>query len=177
MQRFNKNSIGLFGGTFDPPHYGHLNISKESIKRFKLKKIYWVVTKKNPYKKKAFFSLDERIKKSKSLIKKNKKINVVFLDKKVKSSRTVDIYKYLQRKNKKSNFFIIIGSDSLVAFHKWKNWRYLVNNAKLVVFFRKGYGNKLKKSVITKVLKSNNVIFVKNKSYNISSSKLRKNYL
>ena len=111
------------------------------------------------------------------MIKKNKKVNVVFLDKKVKSSRTVDIFKYLQRKNKRSNFFIIIGSDSLVTFHKWKNWRYLVNNAKLVVFFRKGYRNKLKKSAITKVLESNNVIFVKNKSYNISSSKLRKNYL
>ena len=55
MQRLNKNSIGLFGGTFDPPHYGHLNISKESIKRFKLKKIYWVVTKKTLTKKSLFF--------------------------------------------------------------------------------------------------------------------------
>ena len=48
-----KNKIGILGGTFDPPHKGHLAISKEAIKKFKLKKVIWAITKKNPFKKKV----------------------------------------------------------------------------------------------------------------------------
>ena len=50
-----KNEIGILGGSFDPVHKGHLKISKIAIKKIKLKKVYWVVTKKNPFKKKPFF--------------------------------------------------------------------------------------------------------------------------
>ena len=48
-----KNKIGILGGSFDPAHKGHLAISKEAAKRFKLKKIVWAITKKNPFKKKS----------------------------------------------------------------------------------------------------------------------------
>ena len=49
-----KNKIGILGGSFDPAHKGHLAISKEAAKKFKLKKkIIWAITKKNPLKKKS----------------------------------------------------------------------------------------------------------------------------
>ena len=48
-----KNKIGILGGTFDPAHKGHLAISKEAKKRFRLNKIIWAITKKNPFKKKS----------------------------------------------------------------------------------------------------------------------------
>ena len=51
----NKKAVGIFGGSFDPPHKGHVQISKISLKKIKLKKIYWIITKKNPFKKKSFF--------------------------------------------------------------------------------------------------------------------------
>ena len=54
MQRLTNKSLGIFGGSFDPPHKGHLKISLISIRKLKLKKIYWVITKKNPFKKKSF---------------------------------------------------------------------------------------------------------------------------
>ena len=46
MQKLTAKSFGLFGGSFDPPHYGHLKISKVSIRSLSLQKLYWVVTKK-----------------------------------------------------------------------------------------------------------------------------------
>ncbi len=64
-----KNKIGILGGSFDPAHKGHLAISKETAKRFKLKKIIWAITKKNPFKPKSLFSLKERI----TIAKKSKK--------------------------------------------------------------------------------------------------------
>jgi len=73
MIRSKKKRIGIFGGSFDPPHHGHLKISKLAIKKLSLDRVYWCVTKKNPFKKKAFFSLSERIKKSKIITSKTKK--------------------------------------------------------------------------------------------------------
>ena len=58
----NKKAVGIFGGSFDPPHKGHVQISKISLKKIKLKKIYWIITKKNPFKRKPFFSLGSLIK-------------------------------------------------------------------------------------------------------------------
>ena len=51
----NYNKIGILGGTFDPPHIGHLHISKLALKKLKLDKILWIVTKYNPLKKKTLF--------------------------------------------------------------------------------------------------------------------------
>ena len=64
-----KNKIGILGGSFDPAHKGHLAISKEAAKKFKLKKIIWAITKKNPFKKKSNVNLSKRIKKCKKIIK------------------------------------------------------------------------------------------------------------
>ena len=57
-----KDKIGILGGSFDPAHKGHLAISKEALKRLKLKKIIWAITKKNPFKKVSNVSLSSRIK-------------------------------------------------------------------------------------------------------------------
>ena len=64
--------IGILGGTFDPAHKGHLQISKESKKRYKLDYIIWAITKKNPFKNQSNLSLEFRIKYAKKIIKKKK---------------------------------------------------------------------------------------------------------
>jgi nicotinate-nucleotide adenylyltransferase len=166
-----KKRIGIFGGSFDPPHQGHLEISKLAIKKLYLDQIYWCITRKNPFKKKSFFSLSERIKKSKIISKKVKKIKIKFFENKIKSANTIDLIKYLKKKN---SLFLIIGSDNLIKFHKWKNWKLLLELSKIVVFSRKDYDKKAKKSVIMKQVKK--IIFIKNRPINISSTQIRKNY-
>ncbi len=59
--RIKKNRIGILGGSFDPAHKGHLAISKIAAKKLKLKKIFWAITKKNPFKKKSNLDLSDRI--------------------------------------------------------------------------------------------------------------------
>ena len=159
MQKVERNLIGVFGGSFDPPHAGHLKISLSSIKFLKLKSIYWLVTKKNPFKDRAYFSLNERVKRCKKIIKKNRKIKIKYLEEIVKSSRTADIVKYLIKKEKKSKFFLIMGSDNLINLHKWKNWRFLAKNCQLVVYSRRGFDKKISKSAIVKFLKNKNILF------------------
>ena len=74
MASIQKKYVGLLGGSFDPAHKGHLGISIIALKKFKLNRIYWVITKKNPFKNKTFHSLDERIKYAKKITKTQKKI-------------------------------------------------------------------------------------------------------
>ena len=170
-----NNKIGIFGGSFDPPHRGHLEISKIAINKLSLAKLYWCVTKKNPFKNKTLFSLSDRVKQSKEITKKINKIEIKSFDKKIKSTNTIDLIKYLRRINKKNSLFLIIGSDNLINFHKWKEWKMLTELTKIVVFSRKDYYIKAKKSVIVKKVKK--IIFIKNKQINISSTQIRKNYL
>ena len=167
-----NNKIGIFGGSFDPPHRGHLEISKIAIEKLSLAKLYWCVTKKNPFKNKTLFPLYERIKKSKYITKKIKKIRIKYFDKKIKSNNTIDLIKHLNKKNKKNTFFLIIGSDNLINFHKWKDWKLLTKLTEIVVFSRNDYDIKAKKSVIVKNVKK--IIFIKNKQINISSTQIRK---
>ena len=69
MVRSLNKRIGLLGGSFDPPHIGHLKISKIAIKKIKLSKVLWIVTKQNPFKVKTFYSLPQRLAKAKKLLK------------------------------------------------------------------------------------------------------------
>ncbi len=171
VKSLNK-SIGLLGGSFDPPHKGHLMISRIAMKKIAINKILWVVTKKNPFKKKPLYSLQRRISLAKMIAKNEKKIQVTHLDKTIKSSRSIKVIDYLINTKRVKIIYFLIGSDNLIKFHKWKNWKKIVKMTKLVVFSRKGYDRKGKKSIVAKYLK-NNIVYVKNKPIIISSSKLR----
>ena len=144
------------------------------LKKLKLKKIYWVITKKNPFKKKTFYSLDERIKYAKKITKKNqKKIKTIYLDNIIKSSRIIDVINYFIKKRKLKISYFIIGSDNLAQFHKWKSWKKILKLVNLMVFSRRGYDRKGMKSTVAKNFK-NKIIFIKNKPISISSTQLKK---
>ena len=172
MTNIQKKYIGLLGGSFDPAHKGHLGISQIAIKKFKFKKLYWVITKKNPFKSKTFYSLNERIKYAKKISGSQKKIQVIHLENIIKSPRTIDVINYFIKKKKIKNILFIIGSDNLILFHKWKSWKKVVKLVKLIVFSRKGYDKKGMKSVVVKNFK-NKIIFIKNKYITISSTQLK----
>ena len=162
--------IGILGGTFDPPHKGHFYISKVALKKLKLNKILWVITKKNPLKNKPHLKIKERIKLSKEITKKNKKISIKYFDDKFRSNITFNLLNYLKRKTK-ANLFFLIGADNLKKFHKWKNWKQIPKLAKIVVFPRENYSFS---SVTTKKLHKRDFIYIKSRKINISSSIIRK---
>ena len=172
MASIRKKYIGLLGGSFDPAHKGHLGISKIALKKLKLKKIYWVITKKNPFKNKTFYSLEERVKYAKKISRTQKKIQTIYLDNIIKSSRVIDVVNYFIKKKNIKNIYFIIGSDNLIRFHKWKSWKKIVKLVKLIVFSRRGYDRKGMKSMVVKNFK-NKIIFIKNKHIAISSSQLK----
>jgi len=189
----NKNSIknlGLLGGTFDPPHKGHLIISKIVIKKLNLHKLFWSITKQNPLKKNnPFFNEKKRIPLCKKIIKNEKKITLLRADKIKNSDFTINIIKHLKKKMKKDHhLFFIMGADNLINFHKWNNYSKIFSLCTLIVMNRSGYKKKALDSFSAKKYanfrrnlaeliknkpKKNEWIFINNKPINVSSSKLR----
>ena len=173
MNKKNKK-IGILGGTFDPCHIGHLKISKEAKIKFKLIKVIWAITKKNPFKSETLFSLKERIAIGKKITKKYNFISIKFYEDKIKSNKTIDLINYLKKKNSKFEIFFLMGADNLINFHKWYKWKAISSKCDILVFDRKNYKSKSLKSKAFKKLNSKGLIFIKFKKINISSSKLRK---
>ena len=165
--------IGILGGTFDPCHLGHLKISKEAKKKFKLTKVIWAITKKNPLKKISNISLENRIKNSKKFTKKYKFIQIKYFENIINSNKTFDLIKYLKKKFSNSELYLIIGADNLVTFHRWNKWRNIAQNCKLLVFDRYPYKSKALKSLAFKEINKEKLKFINFKKVNISSSQLR----
>ena len=175
FKNLKKNlKIGILGGTFDPPHKGHLKISKDSIKKFKLNYVIWAITKKNPFKKKSSLNLKSRINFAKKITKKEKLIKIKFYEKKIKSNKTVDLINYFKKKSKNLDIYFIMGADNLINFHKWHKWKSISRKCNILVFDRQGYRAKSLKSITYKQLNKRNLSFIKFKKVNISSSQLRK---
>ena len=169
-----KNKIGVLGGSFDPAHKGHLAVSKEATKRFKLNKIIWAITKKNPFKKKSSLKIDSRIKYAKKLTKKYKFIKVKFYENKIKSNKTINLINYFKKINNKLDIYFIMGADNLINFHRWNKWKLISKKCNILVFDRHGFKNKSLKSITFKQLNQRRLKFIKFKKVNISSSQLRK---
>ena len=168
-----KIKIGILGGTFDPAHKGHLEISKQAKKRFGLKNIVWAITKKNPFKSESKSNLKSRIQFAKKLIGKNDYIKVKFYEEKIDSNRTIDLIEHLNKENKNEIYFIM-GADNLINFHKWYKWKSIIKKCNILVFDRQGYKAKSLKSVTFNRTNSKNLTFIKFNKVNISSSQLRK---
>ena len=168
-----KIRIGILGGTFDPAHKGHLEISIQAKKKFRLKNIVWAITKKNPFKKESSSSLRSRMQFAKKLIGRNDYIKVKFYENKIDSNRTIDLIRHLN-KDKKIEIYFIMGADNLINFHKWYKWKSIIKKCNILVFDRRGYKAKSLKSVTFNGANKKNLTFINFKKVNISSSKLRK---
>ena len=168
-----KIKVGILGGTFDPAHKGHLEISMQAKKRFELKNIIWAITKQNPFKNESKSNLKSRTQCAKKLIGKNNYIKVKFYEDKIASNRTIDLIKYLN-KDKQFELYFIMGADNLINFHKWYKWKSIIKKCNILVFDRLGYKARSLRSITFNASNKKNLTFINFKKVNISSSQLRK---
>ena len=182
-------NIGLLGGSFDPPHKGHLYISLEAKKILKLDEIWWLVTPQNHLKINKPASYSEKLRNCKSIVR-NQPIKIKEIEKKINSKYSYQTIKYLNTHYKNLNFFWLMGADNLINFHKWQNAHRIFNEIPIVVFRRYGYNNKALKSNIANFYKnfrinSKNIrisnfkktpawTIIQNKEIKISSTEIRK---
>ena len=141
--------IGLLGGSFDPPHRGHLYISLEAKKTLSLDEIWWLITPKNPLKILKPATYIERVSNCHKITK-DTPIIIKEIENKIGSKYTYQTLKYLLDNYSRVKFYWLMGSDNLINFHKWQKWRCIFNEISIVIFKRHSYNNQALKSTASK---------------------------
>ncbi len=130
--------IGLFGGTFDPPHRAHLAASLLALKRLRLDRLWWVVTPGNPLKDTGGLApLAERIAAARSLTH-DPRIAITGFEADLGVRYSYDTVAYLKARCRGVRFVWIMGADNLRSFHRWQKWRGIANLVPMAVIDRLG---------------------------------------
>jgi len=130
--------IGLFGGTFDPPHAAHLGASILAMKRLQLDRMWWLVTPGNPLKDtRGLQPLAGRIASARRLAN-HPRIDVTGLEAVINTRYTYDTLAFLVRRCPGVHFVWVMGADNLRSFYRWQNWRGIANLLPMAVVDRMG---------------------------------------
>ncbi len=131
--------IGLLGGSFNPPHQAHLEISLTALKRLGLDQVWWLVTPGNPLKGTAkLASLESRVEAAKVLAK-NPRIAVTGFEAKTGSAFTIDLLLGLKQRFPDVNFVWLMGADNLAEFDRWRAWEEIFALMPIAVLDRPGF--------------------------------------
>ena len=117
--------VGLLGGSFNPPHEGHLHISLAAMKGLELDSVWWLVTPQNPIKCETPLPFDERVKLCRDLID-HPKILVTDIEKDLGTNITCHTIHNLKKHFSKTDFVWISGMDNAQSLHKWGHWQRLL---------------------------------------------------
>ena len=129
--------IGLLGGSFDPPHTGHLHLSTEALKRFGLDSVVWLVSPGNPLKPNAPAPLQSRIHACEALVE-HPRIKVSGIEADLGTRYTAETLAALTRTFPKVKFTWLMGADNLVQFHRWEDWESIAAHVPIGVLARPG---------------------------------------
>jgi nicotinate-nucleotide adenylyltransferase len=131
--------IGLFGGTFDPPHAAHLGASLLALKRLELDSVWWLVTPGNPLKNtRGLRPLEQRIADCRKLIGSHPRIHVSGIEAVINTRYTYDTLAFLVRRCPGVRFVWVMGADNLRSLYRWQNWRGIASLMPIAVVDRMG---------------------------------------
>ena len=138
--------VGLLGGSFNPAHLGHLEISILALDLLKLHEIWWLVTPQNPLKPEdGMAPLTQRLRSAERIIEQNP-IQVTDIESELGSTYTAETLVALKHRYPKTNFIWLMGADNLCQIHRWKNWKRIFHTVPIAVFARPTYSLRAEKS-------------------------------
>ncbi len=130
--------IGLLGGSFNPPHEGHIHVSEMALKKLGLDYVWWLVSPQNPLKPSQDTApLDKRIALATRLVH-ARRVIVTDIERLLGTRFTIDTLAALVRRFPEVHFVWLMGSDNLVDFHRWKDWPGIVELMPVAVVMRPG---------------------------------------
>lgn len=143
--------VGLFGGTFDPPHAGHRHVAQTALKRLGLDRVWWLPTPGNPFKPHAPAPLETRLAAITALAPEPRHVASA-LEARRHGDRTIDLVRHLQMRHPGVRFVWIMGADGFAELHRWKSWRDIARRLPICVVARPGASLKARLSPAAKIL-------------------------
>lgn len=134
-------TVGLYGGTFDPPHDGHAHVARTALKRLGLDRVWWLATPGNPFKSRAPASLGQRLEAIKALVPEPRQVPSD-IEARLGTNRTIEVIRHLQARHPRVRFVWIMGADGLTQLHRWASWREIASRIPICVVARPGAGLK-----------------------------------
>ncbi|WP_421774637.1 nicotinate (nicotinamide) nucleotide adenylyltransferase [Gracilimonas sp.] len=164
--------IGLFGGTFDPVHNGHISIARSFLQSDLIDELWILLTPHPPHKSGEFQTAYElRFKMLKKVFSGEKKVFIKTIENELpKPSYSVQTIRYLKEHHSDNTYFYCMGEDSLVQFHTWKYYEEILEECKLLVAQRPGESHE---EVAENILKRAH--FIDHTPLDVSSSEIREN--
>ena len=130
--------VGLFGGSFNPPHAGHVLVAEIAMRRLQLDQLWWIVTPGNPLKNtRELMPLSERVALSEAITE-DPRIKVTAFEAAYHVRYTADTLAMVKRRNPGVDFVWIMGADSLRGFNRWQRWRQIAMTFPIAVIDRPG---------------------------------------
>jgi nicotinate-nucleotide adenylyltransferase len=130
-------TVGLLGGSFDPAHEGHVHITKEALKRFRLDRVWWLVSPGNPLKTEGPAPIDRRIAAARAVMD-HPRVTITDIETRLGTRYTAETLSALRRAYPGVNFIWLMGADNLRQFHKWDNWHAIMGTVPVGVLARPG---------------------------------------
>ncbi len=131
-------AVGLFGGSFNPPHAGHRLVAEIALRRLKLDQLWWIVTPGNPLKDRGELApLAERIAMSEALVR-DPRVRVTAFEAAWTLNFTAETISLVKARNPAVRFVWVMGADSLASFHRWQNWQDIVCKVPIAIIDRPG---------------------------------------
>lgn len=136
-----KKSIGIFGGTFDPPHLGHVGLAEQILNKCKLERIIFVPAYAPPHKpEKPISPFEDRVKMLNLAIKDYPDFEVSTIESELdKPSYTFHTLEHFSKQFSDYNICLIIGSDSLLQLHTWFKTKEIIQKWQIISYPRQGY--------------------------------------
>lgn len=129
--------VGLLGGSFDPPHEGHVHVSREALKRFALDEVWWLVSPGNPLKDRGPAKLARRMAAARALMD-HPRVRISDFEARAGTRYTAETLAALQRACPTTRFVWLMGADNLAQIHLWKDWREIMERVPVGVLARPG---------------------------------------
>ena len=135
---FPGERIGLFGGSFNPPHRGHLLVANQALRRLRLDRVWWLVTPGNPLKDHSQLApLRARIAACEALVT-DRSMVVTACEATLPTRFTADTLAHIVGRRRGTRFVWLMGADSLASFHRWDRWRTIAATVPFAVVDRPG---------------------------------------
>ena len=129
--------MGLLGGSFDPPHGGHVQASLEAMRALELDWVWWLVSPGNPLKREGPAALGRRLAAARSLVR-HPRIRVTDIEAQLGTRYTAETLERLIPRCPQLRFVWLMGSDNLLQFHRWRDWRRIMAMVPVAVLARPG---------------------------------------